>query len=340
MPVKKKPDVDFPDDPEELPYETRMEMAWEAYLDSNGKLSIRKAAEQHGIPSWERLRDRINGMKPRKVDAESRQKLSAKEERIIERHIQQLEVWGWPPMVSQLQKMATELLKAKGDMEDIGINWSQRFLQRHPHLKSRFVAPLDKDRVCLEDPKQILRFFELFKSTKAEYNVHDDDVYNIDEKGIMIGVLAKLKVICSHKHKKTRTTQQGSREWVSLIECISSDGRVLSPYVIFKAKHLLKDWYNEFQQDGGGTIAVSDRGWTDDELCMEWFKIVFEPETLKVKKGEYRMLLFDGHGSHLTREVVSFCLKKKIILLCLPSHSTHILQPCDVGAFRPLADAY
>jgi DDE superfamily endonuclease len=52
------------------------------------------------------------------------------------------------------------------------------------------------------------------------------------------------------------------------------------------------------------------------------------------------MLLFDGHGSHLTREVVSYCLEKKIILLCLPSHSTYLLQPYDVGAFRPLADAY
>ena len=52
------------------------------------------------------------------------------------------------------------------------------------------------------------------------------------------------------------------------------------------------------------------------------------------------MLLFDGHGSHLTRQVVSFCKEHNIILLCLPSHSTHILQPCDVGAFLPLADAY
>ena len=67
----------------------------------------------------------------------------------------------------------------------------------------------------------------------------------MDEKGVMIGVLAKVRVICLRKHKKTRTTQQGSREWVSLVECISSDGRVLSPYVIFKAKVLLKDWYNE-----------------------------------------------------------------------------------------------
>lgn len=52
------------------------------------------------------------------------------------------------------------------------------------------------------------------------------------------------------------------------------------------------------------------------------------------------MLLFDGHGSHLIRQVVSYYLEKKIILLCLPSHSTHILQLCDIGVFGPLADAY
>jgi hypothetical protein len=93
-----------------------------------------------------------------------------------------------------------------------------------------------------------------------KHGIHPDDVYNIDEKGIMMGVLVKLKVICLRKHKKTRTTQQGKREWVSLIECISSDGRVLSLYVIFKAKALNKDWYNEFRKDGGGICAVSDRG--------------------------------------------------------------------------------
>ena len=166
------------------------------------------------------------------------------------------------------------------------------------------MVPLDKSRVIAEDLDQIIRFFKLFRTTKEKYNVHDDDVYNMDKKGIMIGVLAKLRVICSRKHKQNRTTQQGKREWVSLIKCISLDRRVLSLYVIFKAKLLLKDWYNEFRKDRGGTCAISNQGWTDDELCFEWFKIVFKPETSKVKKGEYRILLFDGHGSYLTREVV------------------------------------
>jgi hypothetical protein len=73
---------------------------------------------------------------------------------------------------------------------------------------------------------------------------------------------------------------------------------------------------------------------------MEWFKIIFEPETRKVKKGEYCILLFDGHRSHLIYQVVAFCKENNIILLCLPSHSMYLFQPCDIGAFLLLADTY
>jgi len=96
-------------------------MAWEAYIDSNRKLSIRKAAEYHGV-KWETLRDRINSKKSHKESSEGQQRLSPVEERIIERHIIQLEVWGWPPMVSQVQKIAKELLITKGDLRKVRIN--------------------------------------------------------------------------------------------------------------------------------------------------------------------------------------------------------------------------
>jgi hypothetical protein len=66
-------------------------------------------------------------------------------------------------------------------------------------------------------------------------------VYNIDEKGVMIGVIAKLRVVVLRKNKKPYITQQGKREWVLLIKCILLDRRVLSPFVIFKYKALLKD---------------------------------------------------------------------------------------------------
>lgn len=48
----------------------------------------------------------------------------------------------------------------------------------------------------------------------------------------------------------------------------------------------------------------------------------------------------DGHDSHLTFEFLEYCISHDIICICLPAHSTHLLQPLDVGLFGPLAQAY
>ena len=53
--------------------------------------------------------------------------------------------------------------------------------------------------------------------------------------------------------------------------------------------------------------------------------------------GDYRFLILDGHNSHGTFAFMDFCEKHRILVLCLPSHTTHALQPCDVGVFGPLA---
>ena len=51
-------------------------------------------------------------------------------------------------------------------------------------------------------------------------------------------------------------------------------------------------------------------------------------------------MILDRYASHVTFEFVQYCEDYKIIPLCLPPHSTHYLQPLDVGIFGPLAKAY
>jgi hypothetical protein len=51
-------------------------------------------------------------------------------------------------------------------------------------------------------------------------------------------------------------------------------------------------------------------------------------------------LIFDGHGSHSTSEFRDFCLQNCILTLCMPAHTSHILQPLDVSCFGPLKKAY
>jgi len=52
--------------------------------------------------------------------------------------------------------------------------------------------------------------------------------------------------------------------------------------------------------------------------------IVFEPET-KPSTPRRRLLLTDGHSSHLIAKFVAFCLENAIDLVVLPPHSSYLL---------------
>ena len=46
------------------------------------------------------------------------------------------------------------------------------------------------------------------------------------------------------------------------------------------------------------------------------------------------MLIFDGYGSHITQPFIEYCWEHRIRPFQLPPHSTHLLQPLDVGIFQ------
>ena len=66
----------------------------------------------------------------------------------------------------------------------------------------------------------------------------------------------------------------------------------------------------------------------------------FEPETKHCLCNDYRMLIVDGHASHVSTEFIQFVRENKIVCLCLPAHSIHLLQPLDIGVFGPLKQNY
>ncbi|CDM38452.1 Probable transposable element [Penicillium roqueforti FM164] len=57
-------------------------------------------------------------------------------------------------------------------------------------------------------------------------------------------------------------------------------------------------------------------------------------------KGRYRLSILDGHGSHLTPKFDQICEDNDIIPICMPPHSSHLLQPLDIGCFAVLKRSY
>ena len=60
---------------------------------------------------------------------------------------------------------------------------------------------------------------------------------------------------------------------------------------------------------------------------MEWFHffLSYIPPTL---------LIQDGHSSHISIDINKLARENSIHIICPPSHTTHLLQPLNIGVFK------
>ena len=84
-----------------------------------------------------------------------------------------------------------------------------------------------------------------------------------------------------------------------------------------------------------------ENGWTSDFIGMEWFEKIFALQAQAHNTtGKAILLIYDGHRSHETIRLHQLAEKHKIHLFYLPTHTTHHLQPHDIGVFGPLQRAW
>jgi hypothetical protein len=66
--------------------------------------------------------------------------------------------------------------------------------------------------LCM-DPILIKSWFELVEQTKATYSICDDDVWNFDKAGFMMGkITTQLVVTGSERRGRPKSIQPGNRE--------------------------------------------------------------------------------------------------------------------------------
>ena len=89
------------------------------------------------------------------------------------------------------------------------------------------------------------------------------------------------------------------------------------------------------------SIALSDKGWTNNYIAAKWFERCFLPQAkARNSSGKTILLIYDGHKSHETIELREAAEQHDIQLYRLPAHTSHRLQPLDVGVFGPLQRAW
>ncbi|PSS32144.1 hypothetical protein PHLCEN_2v2100 [Hermanssonia centrifuga] len=318
-----------------LPKEERIRLALEAVqaegFKPNGQLtySLRAAATDYDIPR-STLTTRYNGTKSRKEAHRHEQKLAEEAEEVLVTWIKVMGHRGVPFTPAMVTEYASHIAGTP-----VGDSWIQRFKARHPDLKIRWTSSLEACRARALNPTLVKEYFNIIHELIVKYHITPENIYNMDEKGLLLGIGKRVRAFVDRDQKTLYQVGDGNRELVTVIECISADGHALRPSVIYQGARR----GDEITLAMLGSISHSPKGWTDQELGCLWLENHFEPQTAErnVTNG-FRLLILDGHNSHLTFRFCQFADLHHILIVCLPSHTTHALQPCDVGVFGPLGN--
>ena len=147
---------------------------------------------------------------------------------------------GFPPQVIDVRRMADALLAGRGQDPPplpVGKNWVSRFVNSKSELQTKWNGKFYSQRARCEDPVAIAAWFKRVKETRQAYRILDEDIYNFDKTGFMIGVAATSKVVTSSDTTgRAITVQPGNRDWVTAIKCINASGWCLPLFVILSRK--------------------------------------------------------------------------------------------------------
>ena len=252
------PTVDVPSDILDKSQEERMQLALAAIQGSGTKAngdpnySVRQAAKDFNIPRTSisrRLKGTLlhcyvfvllsfcEGGKTRQEAHVNEQLLTAAQEEIL---VKWIKVQGRRGIPLTYATVALYVGEISG--QQVGVSWPKRFLRRHPDLKIKKTQGLETARAKALNQFVVGDFFNMLDKLIKEYNIAPENLYNMDEKGVQLGIGAKVAVLVDSDQKTAYSIEDGNRELVTVIEAICADGSTVHPAVIFQAKRRNAEW--------------------------------------------------------------------------------------------------
>lgn len=299
-----------------------------------GERNATQAARFYGIPR-QTLVDKISNKHEGKYGGKTA--LSIEDENALVGYVLYMASIGNPLTVSDVKVFAWSIGKRSSNPTCFTENgpsekWWRGFKTRHPRLTVRKPDKLDRRRKTMSTKSVINKHFALLRETLLKCDLLDkpSHIFNVDETGMEMDK-SNRRIVVDRNSKHAYQESVGDREHITVNVCCSASGLILPPMIIFE-KCFPSGNYSECGPDDC-LYAKSPNGYMDGELFKNWFLTVFLPNTAHLRPA---FLILDGHGSHLTIDVIDLAREHNVILYCLPPHTTHLLQPLDVAVFRSL----
>ena len=209
--------------------------------DSTDRETFAALSELNSVPV-STLWHRAHGRRPRREKATSQQYLTPSEEKAVVDYLLRMSNNGFPILVKFLRSMALIIVRRRSFTFQVlatdetirppGKNWAQGFYKRHPELKARRVKALYWNQHDKSIYDKVTHWFTVIGKELDDQAILPENVYNMDETGVLLSVLSSLKVLVGKDNLKNCRGASIKRMLVTTIECISADGRFLFPLII------------------------------------------------------------------------------------------------------------
>ena len=294
--------------------------------------SVRGASKMYGVPESTlrfRLASRGGAVNPGHPTY-----FSESEERQLADHCIRMASLGYGYARWQVIEIAENMATYTGRQVKPTKHWFYGFINRFPDLKMINPKKREKCRADSVSAEVVSRYYENLGTVLDTTDLLNKPagIWNVDETGLTLDhkppkVLGKAgqDPACITASKSATTT---------VIAAGSAVGEILPPYIIYKGKRL-----TEVLTSGGieGTkYNTSETGWSNSLTFLDWFENHF----LHHVPTRPCILLYDGHATHVTVDVINRARDNGVHLFVLPAHTSHILQPLDVSAFSPFKKAF
>jgi hypothetical protein len=142
--------------------------------------------------------------------------------------------------------------------------------------------PIDRHRNAATKEPVAKQWFSLFNELRTHHSIENEQIYNMDEKDFILGIMQCLMVLIPIDQKQAFIHEDSNREWISIIKCVNagSNSRPLTSFIIFKGKIQQSTWFDNLT-DKNAKIATSEKGWTDKEIGLDCLVVTVCSPTCK-----------------------------------------------------------
>ena len=168
------------------------------------------------------------------------------------------------------------------------------------------------------------------------YKFIPNRIFNLDETGVTTVQSPKQVSVAKGTKQIGSITSRERVELVTIVCYISGTGNSISPAFIFPRIN----YKDHFVRDGPtGSIDTSNKSeWINEKNFSMYLKHIVNQ--ISCNNENRALLILDNHKSHVSMASIQSAKQNGLILLTIPLHTSHRLQPLDRSVFGPLKLKY